>query len=167
MIPGSILLWLGGNWRWLVPSTACLGLLGALWWANNSHALETAKSAAVIANLEASIAKCEAASAQAKADAEIARRNKETEYATKADDSKRSNDVRERVYAQKLQTRVHSSPANTSPTSGGAGVSEGSAAQTELATITISVLDAEICTENTAKLESAVEWVAGLNESPR
>jgi len=166
MIPGLILTWLRGQWRWLLPATACLGLAGALWWQNNTHALETAKSAAVVANLEASIAKCETASAQAKADAEIARRNKENEYATKADDSKRSNDVRERVYAQKLQTRVHSSAASGGPANNGAGVSERSPAQTELATITISLLDAEICTENTAKLESAVDWAVGLNEKP-
>jgi len=164
MIPGIILSWLGGNWRWLVPSVASISLLGALWLSNNVHALQEAKQAAVIANLETAVADCKTASAQAKANAEIARRNKETEYANKASDSDRANADLRRMYAKKLQARIHSSTTNASPANNGAGLPETAPAQTELVGggIIISLEDAEICTENTAKLESAMEWAAGL-----
>jgi len=167
MIPGLILTWLRGQWRWLLPATACLGLAGALWWQNNTHALEAAKSAAAVSNLETAVANCKAASSQALANAEAQRRNEEREYAQKADSSDAAYDKLRGVYAKALQARVHSSATSGAATGGDPGLPEGASTDTKLAGgVIVSIADMEICTENTAKLESAVEWAVGLSETP-
>ena len=167
MIPGLILTWLRGNWRWLLPATACLGLGGALWWQNNAHALETAKSATVIANLETSVANCKAASSQALAETQAAYRKKEKESAENAIASSRANDDRIRMHTEKMRAYIHKQSTSGAAKSSGAGLSEGASTDTKLVDgVIVSIADMEICTENTAKLESAVEWAAGLSEKP-
>lgn len=164
MIPGIILSWLGGNWRWLAPSIACLGLVCALWWANNTHALERAKSATEIAKLERSVSECKAASSQALADAQASARKKEQEYAKQATDSERSYDELSRMYAEKVRAYIHRGTTSATAKSDSARLPETAPAQTELASggVIISLEDMQICTENTAKVQAASEWAVGL-----
>lgn len=163
---GRALGWLLDNWTWMVPLLALLGLAWS--WHGRGQRIEVleARVAAVGAEMEAKVAACAAAGAQAMADQALLRQKEREDYVAKADaadDRYRQLAADYRMRVAQMRAGVPARPAERVGAPDGAGGAEGAGAGAVLSDrISVSIVDVEICAENTAKARIAHEWVAGM-----